>query len=217
MISERDSIILISTMANAYSQYTTTYEEYKAQRYEGGSTLFGPHQLSAYLQTLDNLTIAMARNQPIPPGPKPEDLSRDQLSFITPVLLDTFPPGKPFGTVEVQPRNSYRKGENVTCEFWSAHLDNNFINVETYFTIEFLNGTNWIIVKNDSDEDTYIKWIRFTRNLIYPDSKVNIKWEVNDDVASGTYRIRHFGWAKENAFSPNLTPYSGQTNSFTIL
>ena len=34
--------------ANAYSGYITTYEEYQAQCYEGGSTLFGPWTFAGY-------------------------------------------------------------------------------------------------------------------------------------------------------------------------
>lgn len=37
--------ILLAGLANTYSNYITTYEEYQLQRYEGGATLFGPHTL----------------------------------------------------------------------------------------------------------------------------------------------------------------------------
>ena len=33
-----------------YTHYITTYEEYQQQRYEGASTLYGPHTLAAYQQ-----------------------------------------------------------------------------------------------------------------------------------------------------------------------
>jgi neutral ceramidase len=39
-------IVIISSMSNCYASYTTTYEEYVYQRYEGASTLYGPFQLS---------------------------------------------------------------------------------------------------------------------------------------------------------------------------
>jgi hypothetical protein len=42
--------LVIAGLTNTYSSYVTTWEEYQAQRYEGGFTLFGPHTLDAYIQ-----------------------------------------------------------------------------------------------------------------------------------------------------------------------
>ena len=36
-------IVTIAGLANSYSSYVTTFEEYQAQRYEAASTIFGPH------------------------------------------------------------------------------------------------------------------------------------------------------------------------------
>jgi hypothetical protein len=45
-----DVRVVIAGLANTYSSYVTTFEEYGAQRYEGASTIFGPHTLDAYIQ-----------------------------------------------------------------------------------------------------------------------------------------------------------------------
>ena len=37
--------IILSGLSNTYSNYVTTFEEYQLQRYEAGSTLFGPYTL----------------------------------------------------------------------------------------------------------------------------------------------------------------------------
>lgn len=50
----------------------TTYEEYQVQRYEGASTLYGPHTLGAYLDAFRQLTSALVSDQPISPGPMPD-------------------------------------------------------------------------------------------------------------------------------------------------
>lgn len=42
--------LVIAGLTNTYSSYVTTFEEYQAQRYEGASTIFGPHTLDAYIQ-----------------------------------------------------------------------------------------------------------------------------------------------------------------------
>ena len=41
------ALVVIAGLTNDYSHYVTTYEEYQVQRYEGASTLFGPHTLGA--------------------------------------------------------------------------------------------------------------------------------------------------------------------------
>ena len=42
--------VVIAGLANTYSSYVATFEEYGVQRYEGASTIFGPHTLDAYIQ-----------------------------------------------------------------------------------------------------------------------------------------------------------------------
>ena len=37
--------VILAGLANTYSNYVATFEEYQIQRYEGGSTLFGPYTL----------------------------------------------------------------------------------------------------------------------------------------------------------------------------
>ena len=46
----KDVTVVIAGLTNTYSSYVTTYEEYAMQRYEGASTIFGPHTLDAYIQ-----------------------------------------------------------------------------------------------------------------------------------------------------------------------
>merc|ERR1712136_501184 len=48
--------VTIGGLANSYSHYCATYEEYQAQRYEAGSTLYGPHTLDAYIQEFSRLS-----------------------------------------------------------------------------------------------------------------------------------------------------------------
>ena len=45
-----DIHVVIAGLTNTYSSYVTTIEEYSIQRYEGASTIFGPHTLDAYIQ-----------------------------------------------------------------------------------------------------------------------------------------------------------------------
>lgn len=45
-----DLHIVVAGLTNTYASYITTAEEYGAQRYEGGFTLYGQHTLDAYIQ-----------------------------------------------------------------------------------------------------------------------------------------------------------------------
>ncbi len=54
-----DSIAIIS-LANGYLQYITTAEEYAAQRYEGGATIFGPGSAAAFERLLVGLVQDLA-------------------------------------------------------------------------------------------------------------------------------------------------------------
>ena len=54
--SEDDTKIMLAGLSNVYTHYITTYEEYQKQRYEGASTIYGPHTLRAYLQQYAYLT-----------------------------------------------------------------------------------------------------------------------------------------------------------------
>ena len=59
-----DPAVVLGAPANSYTHYITTPEEYLVQRYEGASTLYGPHTLDAYL----NLSVTLSPiSTPLPP------------------------------------------------------------------------------------------------------------------------------------------------------
>lgn len=49
------SAILLSGLSNVYTDYITTFEEYQQQRYEGASTIYGPHTQRAHQQQYASL------------------------------------------------------------------------------------------------------------------------------------------------------------------
>jgi neutral ceramidase len=72
--------LALATYANEYSQYITTNEEYRAQHYEGASTLFGPHTLAAYQQEFKKLAKSLKERVVEPWGKEKHSLeSGDQL------------------------------------------------------------------------------------------------------------------------------------------
>lgn len=53
--------VLVTSYCNAYCGYITTYQEYQAQCYEGGHTVFGEHTLGAFQTKFKELAIEMTK------------------------------------------------------------------------------------------------------------------------------------------------------------
>ncbi|RKP23260.1 Neutral/alkaline nonlysosomal ceramidase, partial [Syncephalis pseudoplumigaleata] len=93
-IAGKDAIVVVSGPSNTYASYTTTPEEYAGQRYEAGSTIFGPGSLPAYVQSAVRLVRSMARKARVESAVAPPDFSRKFISLQTGVVLDSHPIGK---------------------------------------------------------------------------------------------------------------------------
>ncbi|WP_233221596.1 neutral/alkaline non-lysosomal ceramidase N-terminal domain-containing protein [Streptomyces carminius] len=85
--SEPDDV-LVAGHADACFHHVATPEEYDAQHYEGGSTLFGRRRLPALRQTADRPARALRDGTELPAGTPPPDLSGAALSPQPPVVLD---------------------------------------------------------------------------------------------------------------------------------
>jgi len=96
-----DAHVVLAGLANSYTHYVATFEEYGAQRYEAASTLYGPHTLSAYIQEFKRIAKDLFNGVPSSSAPPPRDLSDKQLSLIPPVLFDTIAVGKKVSGVGV--------------------------------------------------------------------------------------------------------------------
>lgn len=67
--------VTIAGLANTYSSYVTTFEEFHAQCYEAASTIYGPNTLSGYIQEFSRLARDMVNGVPSAPGVAPEGLT----------------------------------------------------------------------------------------------------------------------------------------------
>ncbi|KAL8140976.1 hypothetical protein V2J09_006997 [Rumex salicifolius] len=208
--------VVIAGLTNTYSQYVTTFEEYEVQRYEGASTLYGPHTLAAYIQEFTKLTNSLLRGQATEPGPQPPDLLNKQLSFITPVVADTTPPGVDFGdcSVDVSKNSTFIRGDKVEATFWTACPRNDLMTEGTFALVEMiLPGTKtWVSVYDDDDFCLKYKWKRPFK--LSPSSQATIEWRVPDSAPSGVYRIRHFGAAK--ALLGSIRYFTGLSSAFVV-
>jgi neutral ceramidase len=100
--SDAEPYAIIGGPANTYAHYIATPEEYEVQRYEGASTLFGPHTLDAYIDLTTKYLPYLSSNppsDPLEPGPSPPNNVDKAISFITGVVYDNPPIGKKFGDI----------------------------------------------------------------------------------------------------------------------
>ncbi|KAJ6646313.1 Neutral ceramidase [Pseudolycoriella hygida] len=201
-------VVLPTGMANTYSSYVVTFEEYQVQRYEGGSATYGPHTLTIYQQQYARLFSALQAKQSLPPGPTPRDESRDQLTFLTPVVMDT---GR-FGRVLVEPRTIYSRRQVVFVTFVAANPRNDLRTESSYFFVDQLqpNG-QFRTIATDANWETKFIWRR--TSTLLGQSEIDFYWTIPDNAESGTYRIRHFGASRGIL---GIRPYDGSSRTFVI-
>ncbi|GAB3650357.1 neutral/alkaline non-lysosomal ceramidase N-terminal domain-containing protein [Streptomyces sparsus] len=202
--------VLVAGYSNAYLHYLTTPEEYDAQQYEGGSTLFGRWQLPALQQTAADLAARMRDGRPAPSGPVPADLSGQQLIRPPGVVLDTPPLFRSFGDVLTQPAASYAPGSTATAVFVGAHPNNDLRHGSTYLEVQRRTGDRWQRIADDGDWSTTFRWARDGVSA----SKVTLSWDIPAGTAPGEYRIRYSGDAR--SLLGKITPISGTSRSFTV-
>ncbi|KAK8095890.1 hypothetical protein PG999_013912 [Apiospora kogelbergensis] len=135
-----EPVVVLGGPANSYTHYITTEEEYGIQRYEGASTLYGPHTLQAYINlTLSFMPYLDATTRKSPPvGPEPPNNVNRSLSFVPGVVFDS--PGlmKSFGDVITDAPDVVERGSDANVVFVGANPRNNLRLEQSYATVERL-------------------------------------------------------------------------------
>ncbi|XP_026733210.1 neutral ceramidase [Trichoplusia ni] len=207
--------VVLAGLANIYSDYIATPEEYQAQRYEAASTIYGPHTLDIYLNKYVELTKALISSTPLPAGPPPPDLSGQLISLVAPVLWDSAPWRHEFGDCLKQPYKQYSYGDVVTTQFVSGHPRNSIRHGRWFAAVERLESEQddaWTVVATDADWETKFIWIRDSK--VMGTSRAEIEWEIPVGTPPGVYRIHHFGNYKY--VLGGIYPYHGFTDSFEV-
>ena len=189
----QDPVVTIAGLANSYSHYITTEEEYAAQRYEAASTLYGPHTLAAYIQEFERITIDLLQDRPSQSRKGPKDHSKRQLSLITPVEIDAIGWGHKFGSIAVDANEQYARGNDTAIvSFRSANPRNNLRLNGTFLSVDKLSDDgSWERVYVDGDWCTTFVWkggIGY-----YGSSFAEIHWDIPVDAEQGLYRVCHYG------------------------
>lgn len=214
--------VVLGGPANTYAHYIATEEEYAVQRYEGASTLYGPHTLEAYVNlTLTFLPYLGSTDETshlhrLPPGPSPPININSSLSFITPVIVDH--PGffRNFGATlaSPDPAQQFTPGSVVKAQFVGANPRNNYRLEGTFAAVEKFDPHTgrWIQVRSDRDWFLVYRWQRLSTAL--GTSEVSIEWEIEPSTESGMYRMKYYGDAK--SLGGSVTAFEGTSGVFNV-
>lgn len=207
----------------------------RIQRYEGASTLYGPHTLAAYI----NVTLSWisslspsAISQP-PKGPEPPNNTNRSLSFIPSVVYDAPPIFKNFGDVLQDVEAIYRRGDKVKATFVAANPRNNLRLESTYAVVERrrtqmeiseeldheeglrkgrASDNAWDTVRSDNDWHLVFRWQR--KSELLATSEAEITWETEPWATPGKYRIRYQGDAK--SLGGSIDAFEGVSSEFSL-
>ncbi|KAG7204444.1 hypothetical protein KM043_004880 [Ampulex compressa] len=209
-----ETSVIVAGLCNTYSDYIATPEEYQVQRYEGASTIYGPHTLTIYLKLYQELISAITLGKKVEAGPEPPNMASEKLlSFAMPVIYDTPKWGRNFGDCIAQPRGIASPGDVVSAVFVAGHPRNNLMTEKTFLSIERLkDNQQWIAVATDADWETKFVWTR--TSVILGSSQVTVTWHVPENAKPGKYRIRHEGYYRY--ILGGVYPYIGITKTFQV-
>ena len=142
--------VLVQGYANDYAGYITTPEEYDAQRYEGGHTMFGRWQLPAYVQEVTRVALALRDGAPAASAAPP------QRALLKPAPADDPSPGARCTGVLVQPPRTATAGDVVRVDL--AGDDPRGPARPRYLLVERIDETGPVAVAQDGDWSTSVSW-----------------------------------------------------------
>lgn len=209
--------VVVSGLANSYSGYVTTFEEYQTQYYAGAHTLYGPHTFAAYLQIFTQLALSMANQGPtVHTEPAPIWNLASFSDFRPGVVLDRPGTKHTFGDVLQQPKPRYHRGETAQAIFVTGHPKNDYRIEDSFLVIQQYQDNKWVSILFDSDDRTRYEWSRRSGSgCFHACSKATISWEIPLSMPQGQYRIAHRGNYKP-ALRRVVFPLEGSSQSFTV-
>jgi neutral ceramidase len=207
VLGDKAQHVVVAGYANGYAGYVTTPEEYAAQHYEGGHTLFGPWTLPRYQQEYVRLARALVRRETLGAVARPED----RRGKVRPSVLGTwggatrFALGPTASASEL--RATYRRREVVEAEFRGVREPTGCCDGTNFLSVERWSDGAWVSVATDADWTTTCRWslegppasAGTTGNgeAGEPDgvggahraARATVHWRIPADAEVGTYRI----------------------------
>lgn len=210
----QDTVVVLAGLSNTYSGYTTTFEEYQEQYYEGASTVYGPYTLDAYISKFRQMAMDMATGRRSKRGPNPPDLLSKQVSLHTPVVYDSVGWFRNFGDVTKNAYSIFRYsvGNTVKVRFRAGNPRNNLMTERTFLTVERKVRGRWRVICNDACWETRFVW--YQTSFLLGRSEATVLWTIPKGTPSGSYRIRHYGHYKP--LFGSVRSYSGTSRTFYV-
>lgn len=213
----QDVEVVLSGLSNIYTSYITTLEEYDMQRYEGASTLYGPHTLQAYINQFVRLATRVAQAQPPQPDPmQPPNLTKSLFTLKAGVIYDGAPHGKTFGQtlVDVDMSRVYKCREQVSVSFVAGNPRNDLKQEQSFLYVDRFNDSDasWTPIASDGSWETKFIWER--TNTLFGESRAVVQWDIPADCQPGAYRIRHYGAHK--SLLQTISQYWGKSSPFKV-
>lgn len=171
--------VLVQGYANGYAHYVTTPQEYDFQAYEGGSTVFGRHELAALTDIAGTLATAMRSGRAVAPGEAP---AAQRFRLASPSGSPRLERRRPIAVLAA-PTHACT-GEVVTVTFAADHPNGPIR--PNYLLVERETPDGWISVADDNSLATSIEWDR-DRRLRW---RATVTWQA---TVAGTYRISYLG------------------------
>lgn len=206
-----DVYVLLSGLSNCYSSYISTFEEYQIQRYEGASTIFGPHTLEAYIQQFVKLSNAIKNNEPINGTLTPPNLLDKQISLRPGVVFDLPYKSKHFGYCIKEPEDSYKAGLSAQATFVAGHPKNDILLEGNFMEVLRKEDNEWKVVANDGSIETKFIWEKVS---FLGQSRAILVWDIPNDTQPGTYKLRYNGHHK--SVFQSIKSFTGETKEFTV-
>ncbi|PWZ02644.1 Neutral/alkaline nonlysosomal ceramidase [Testicularia cyperi] len=229
-------IVQVSGPASTYGHYITTEEEYSVQRYEGSSTLFGPHTLEAYMDVFSRRLVPALKegSRDLPIGPQRDFDITKSWQLKTGVVYDNAPIGHSFGDVLEQPLLSYpvptsknvsraywegsptrSANSNITVSFVASNPRNNLRLEGSYFEIQrYADHGEWTVERTDGHHSTTMRWTR--TNEFHGSSKLEVGWDIEPYTQSGLYRIVYYG-DRKYPVTGKIYPFVATSSEFYVV
>jgi hypothetical protein len=170
---------VIAGLANEYADYFTTPEEYDAQHYEGGATIYGRASSVALQEALTALAGTLAKGQPAP-KPYPFDPTNG-----VPAAGDAFSAGAAKGKITKQPASKAARLGHPALSWqggtrgFDRPLDKAFVSVQRQVGAK--HRKRWRTVDSDLGLNTI--W------TVDSNGAYGARWEVPLSAHAGRYRF----------------------------
>ena len=225
---DEDAVVVVAGLSNGYAHYVTTWEEYQVQRYEGASTLYGPHTLAAYVQEVLALAEDAHARRAVSGDAslRIPDFSRALIGLLPEPAPDRTPPGLGFGDVldDALPECSVPRAADppalVRVRFVSANPRHD-AGRDSFLTVERLDPASraWVVVATDASLDTRFEYWRGEMAGVRDVSVATVEWRIDRHnlhaVRAGWYRVTHRGTARaEGGRGP--APFRGVSREFRV-